>query len=627
MRHTIITNTILSIIFILMAACEKMPNEKPINYVPEWTHEAVWYQIFTERFRDGDPSNNPRLIDIQGSYPFDFPDSWAITPWQQDWYKMEPWAIESEMGFYKTVQMRRFGGDLQGVIDKLDYLSELGINAIYFNPLNDSPSMHKYDARNYHHIDINFGPDPEGDLAIIARENPLDPDTWEWTSADLLFLELIKQAKARGIRVVMDYSWNHTGSTFWAWKDVLENQQDSPYAHWYEIESFNNPETEENEFHYVGWAGVETLPEFKKIDLEGEREHGLPFEGNLDPEVVKHIFDVTRRWMDPDGDGDPSDGIDGFRLDVAEQVPLGFWRDYRKFVRSINPEATLIGEVWWQYWPEVMADPIPYLNDVFDSVMHYRWYMPTRSFLANTLPEVSATEYVAHLDSVMNHIPDENMKAMMNLTSSHDAPRFATSVFNKGRYKYQVNPRENPEYKLHKPDDLTWQQQKLILINQFTFIGAPHIWMGDEMGMWGADDPDNRKPLMWDDIDFENEQYHPMKGKTVNNRVRFNDEVFSFHQHMIAMRKQYPALIHGSIEWLYADDASSSLAYKRELDDTEIIVLFNASDQPQELTVKTGYFTYFNILNCNESYSADSELTVTLPPIEALILSNICNDL
>jgi len=109
---------------------------------------------------------------------------------------------------------------------------------------------------------------------------------------------------------------------------------------------------------------------------------------------------VTRRWLDPDGDGDPSDGVDGFRLDVAEMVPLGFWREYRSFVRAIHPEAYLVGEVWWEQWPETMYDPAPGLQgDVFDAVMNYRWYMPTRSFFAGTPPGLTATEYVAALDS------------------------------------------------------------------------------------------------------------------------------------------------------------------------------------------------------------------------------------
>ena len=130
---------------------------------------------------------------------------------------------------------------MQGILDKLDYLEELGINAIYLNPINDPPSMHKFDARNYRHIDIHFGPDPEGDKKIIASEDPLDPGTWQWTSADQLFLKLIKELHQRNIRVIVDYSWNHTGIKFWAWEDVLKNGAQSKFASWYEINEFDDP--------------------------------------------------------------------------------------------------------------------------------------------------------------------------------------------------------------------------------------------------------------------------------------------------------------------------------------------------------------------------------------------------
>ena len=156
--------------------------------------------------------------------------------------------------FYANLQLRRYGGDLQGVLNKLDYLKELGITAIYFNPLNDAPSLHKYDARNFRHIDVTFGPDPRGDMEIIASEIPDDPTTWKWTAADKMFLQVIEEAHKRNIKVVLDYSWNHTGVEFWAWKDVVKNQEQSKYKDWYIINSFDDPATEENEFNYEGVA-------------------------------------------------------------------------------------------------------------------------------------------------------------------------------------------------------------------------------------------------------------------------------------------------------------------------------------------------------------------------------------
>ncbi|MGD8277849.1 MAG: alpha-amylase family glycosyl hydrolase, partial [Gemmatimonadota bacterium] len=466
-------------LLLTLGACEAgAPQPGPVAEVdltvPAWAKDAVWYQIFVERFRNGDPANDPTLHDMAGSWPHVEPAGWRPTPWTHDWYRQEPWAVATGEDFWLTVQLRRYGGDLQGVIDELDYLQALGVTALYLNPVNDAPSLHKYDARTYRHIDRNFGPDPRGDEQRIAAEDPVLPGTWTWTAADSLFLSLVRDVHRRDMRIIIDYSWNHTGVTFWAWRDVLEKQAQSPYAGWYEIERFDDPATADtNEFAYRGWAGVTELPEWKKIGRPAGLTQGA-IEGTLVPEVRDHIFNVTRRWLDPDGDGDLSDGVDGFRLDVAEQVPLGFWREYRRFVRGINPEAYLVGEVWWERWPETMYDPAPWLQgDVFDAVMNYRWYMPTRSFFDGAPPGLTASGYVAALDAVAAGIGRDPVAAMMNLTASHDAPRFATSIYNPGRYKYRVTPRENPDYRIDRPDARTREVQRMILAQQFTYIGAP----------------------------------------------------------------------------------------------------------------------------------------------------------
>ena len=416
--------------------------------------------------------------------------------------------------FYGTVQLRRYGGDLQGVLDRLDYLQELGVTALFLNPVNDAPSLHKYDARNYQHIDRNFGPDPRGDERPIAAEDPTDTATWNWTAADSLFLELVREVHRRDMRVILDYSWNHTGITFWAWQDVLKRQRASPYADWYAIEAFDDPATPDtNEFRYRGWFGVPWLPEWRKIGRPDGKTTGrstAPWS-----RASESSSSTSPRWLDPNGDGDHSDGVDGFRLDVAEMVPLGFWRDYRRFVRSINPEAYLVGEVWWESWPDRMYDPAPWLQgDVFDAVMNYRWYMPTRSFFSGAPPVLRASAFAASLDSLAIGIPTDHLRVMMNLTASHDSPRFSTSVFNPGRYKYHNSPREDPAYRIERPDERTRRIQELILVQQFTYVGAPHLWNGDEVGMWGADDPDDRKPLVWSDLSYEDESAHPLRATT-----------------------------------------------------------------------------------------------------------------
>ena len=559
---------------------------------PAWAEEAIWYQIFVERFRNGDPSNDPTLEDMVGSWPQMQPEGWEPTTWTHDWYRQEPWAEATGQPFYYTVQLRRYGGDLQGVMDKLDYLEDLGVTALYFNPLNDAPSLHKFDARNYRHIDRSFGPDPEGDAAIMAREDPLDPATWEWTAADRLFLELIREVHQRGMRLIVDYSWNHTGVTFWAWQDVLENQRASRFAHWYEIEAFDDPQTPDtSEFAYDGWMGVKTLPELAKVDRAPGETRGA-HEGNLHPEVKVHVYNVTRRWLDPDGNGDPSDGIDGFRLDVAEMVPLGFWREYRQFVRTINPEAYLVGEVWWDSWPHHMTNPAPWMQgDVFDAVMNYRWYMPTRSFFAQAPPNLTASGYVAHLDSIMEGITPGFWKAMMNLAASHDTPRLGTSVYNPGLYKYRMHANGNPEFKVDRPDAHARAVQELILVQQFTFSGAPHIWNGDEVGMWGGDDPDPRKPLLWRDLEYEDETTHPVGLTRRHDLVAPDLRLLAVYKELIALRKAYMELFtDGEIAWPVIDDERRVLVCQRTLGTQRALIAFNASDAPREVTVPAGTY-------------------------------------
>jgi glycosidase len=573
-------------LFILLLAggcARESPPPKPASPnldVPAWATDAIWYQVFVERFRNGDPSNDPTAHDIEGFTAESAPKGWQSTPWTHDWYRQEPWAAATGKDFYATVQFRRYGGDLQGVLDRLDYLQELGVTALYLNPVNDAPSLHKYDARNYHHIDRNFGPDPRGDEARIATENPADPRTWVWTAADSLFLKLVSELHRRGMRVIMDYSWNHTGITFWAWRDVLARQRASRYADWYQVDRFDDPATADtNEFAYTGWAGVPWLPEWKKVGRPPGQNHGA-IEGNLMPGVRDHVFSVTRRWLDPNGDGDPSDGVDGFRLDVADVVPLGFWRDYRRFVRSINPEAYLVGEVWWEKWPDRMYDPAPWLKgDVFDAVMNYRWYAPTRSFFDRAPPFLTTSQYAASLDSLAIGIGPASLKAMMNLTASHDEPRFSTSIYNPGRYKYQDTPRENRAYRIDRPDQRTRQIEQLILVQQFTYLGAPHIWNGDEVGMWGAFDPDERKPLVWADLKYEDETTDPIGRPRHRDPVTPDTSLFRVYRELIALRREHLRLfVDGSLTWLLTDDASRLLAYARVLGRQQAIVAFNASD-------------------------------------------------
>ena len=220
------------------------PKNQP-EFVPEWAKGIVWYQIFPERFRNGDPKNDPTNDDIQGAYPHGHNPQWQIHPWTADWYAQQPYEQHTGEPIWTHLQRRRYGGDLQGILNSLDYLADLGVGAIYLNPVFTSPSLHKYDGATYHHIDPTLGPDPAGDRALIATETPDDPSTWVWTSADKLLLELITAVHQRNMHIIIDGVFNHMGLNSWAFQDVVKNRQASPYKDWFKIKSWGDPATGE----------------------------------------------------------------------------------------------------------------------------------------------------------------------------------------------------------------------------------------------------------------------------------------------------------------------------------------------------------------------------------------------
>jgi len=572
-------------LFLLLITSVKAFSQKTdFNEPPAWAKEVIWYQVFVERFYNGDKTNDQKAENVEIPPMNVFaPKGWSTTSWTSDWFEQEAWSKQSGKAYNEMLHHRRYGGDLQGVLNKLDYLQELGITALFINPINDAPSLHKYDARSYHHVDVNFGPDPVGDIKIIASENPVDTSTWQWTSADKLFLKLIDEVHKRGMKIILDYSWNHTGTTFWAWQDVLKNQEKSVYKDWYDIKSFDNPGTPGNEFAYDGWLNIKSLPELKKVNITTNKKAGNPYEGNIHEEAKEHIMAVTKRWLSPDGNA--AKGIDGFRLDVADQIGLGFWRDFRRVVRSIQPNAYLVGEIWWQEWPNDLMDPVPYTKgDVFDAVMFYQVYRPARYFFAKTNFEIDAKQFRDSLEFQWNRLRESNRYAMMNVASSHDAPRLLTDFYNSNKYKFQASPNDNKEYKTGKPDDETYKRLQLYLVHTFTSIGAPHIWNGEEMGMWGADDPYPRKPLMWKELSFEPERRNNFRpGNSEYDLVAFNQHHFDFYKKLIAIRKDNVVLNNGKLEFLKTE--GKFLSYKRVNNTEEIIVLLNIESTSQIFTL------------------------------------------
>lgn len=602
-----------------MSKNSPMQDACPFDEPPTWAKEAIWYQIFVERFRNGNPNNNPTLETCARASIDAQPGDWTLTPWGHDWYQQEAWAQKTGLDFYRTIQMRRYGGDLQGVLDKIPYLKSLGINAVYFNPLNDAPSLHKYDARYYHHIDVTFGDDISGDMNIIQGEVPDDPSTWKWTSADKKFLQVVQNLHAEGIRVILDFSWNHTGNQFWAFKDVEKNLEASKYKDWYHTRFIKDSDGKTT-LDYDGWTGIKSLPELRKVDSQGKIA-GHPYEGNLLPAIKNHIFDVCKRWMDPNNDGRFEDGIDGMRLDVAEHVPLGFWRDFRTYVRSVNPNFYLVGENWWTKWPDQLMDPAPWVKgDVFDAVMHYQWFKVARAYFAQPDDKIDLSEFKRQIDSIFLKYPPHTQQAMMNLASSHDSPRLVSSFFNNNKYKFRCKPQEDDQYRTNQPGENTFHRIKLFLLHQFTFVGAPHIWNGDEMGMTGADDPDNRKALWWKDIDFEAETPSAFSKYEYREVPKFNQALHDYYSALIQLRKSSPTWTYGTYNMVEVEKNNAVLAYYRKYRDETFLVIFNNHEISHEIALPSeavGAELVFKH-NLQDQYLGQKKLV--LSPFSALVL-------
>jgi cyclomaltodextrinase / maltogenic alpha-amylase / neopullulanase len=540
------------------------------DFTPDWSKGIVWYQIFPERFSNGDNKNDPKVTDQSGAYPFDDTSAFQIHPWTSDWYQLQPYEKKNGKNIWFNIQRRRYGGDLQGILNKLDYLRSLGINAIYLTPIFWSPSSHKYDALMYHHVDPTFGPDPDGDKKMMEKEDPLDPATWVWTKADLLALKLIDEVHKRKMRIIFDGVFNHIGQRSFAFRDLEKNQQASAYKDWFIVDSWRDS-AKGTTFKYKGWFGISTLPEFKE-DSTG-----------IVAGPKKYIFDATMRWMNPMNKG-IAHGIDGWRLDVAYNVGHPFWKDWRKWVRSINPNAYMTAE---------LVDPIektrPYLlGDEFDATMNYNFAFIVHDFFVQDTTGSSVTQFDAKLKELREAFGPGVAFNMQNLMNSHDATRLASAVANPdglkfgnwGRYFGWSQKSNNKNYNARKPTPEQIKKQKLIAAFQMLYLGSPMIFYGDEAGMWGANDPDCRKPMVWRDKKYDPETYNPDQTTHDPDEVKYNTDLFEWYKKFILLRKEYISLRLGDYTTLAVDDKQKLYAFSRKYGKEEVIVVVNRGKEP-----------------------------------------------
>ncbi len=543
---------------------------------PDWAKGAVWYQIFPERFRNANKANDPR-----GPAVF-------LADWSSDWYAVQPGEMESWRArramspdapipdrtggpLYHVIWDRRYGGDLQGVVEKLDELKDLGVTALYLNPIFEAESLHKYDASDFRHIDRNLAdpgtPPPRDGTYTPPNGETLDPATWTWTPADRYFVDVfLPEVHRRGMRVVIDGVWNHVGRRFWAFQDVASRGRESPYAEWFQV-AFDQEGRLES---WVGWPDRKNgeLPQFRQLD--GNRP--VPKFADLAPGPKRHVFDVTRRWMDPNADGDPSDGIDGWRLDVAAEIGPKFWREWHALVRSINPNALTICEVW-EPADKVMKP------DLFTTQMHYPFAFGAVQWLtglSTTRAPYGATDLARDLAHAFNEPPQVNL-VHQNLLASHDTDRFVNMLWNPGRGYDRDCAVQNGDdtrhaYKPGRPPSDIYERSILAAALQATYEGAPMVYYGDEYGMWGADDPTCRKPTPWPDLAIPDERAHDRADPALRARWRA----------WLTLRSDPrvgPTLRLGMLATLDSG-LPGVLAFERRLDETRVLVAINR-DAPE----------------------------------------------
>ncbi|RHF88923.1 alpha-glycosidase [Eubacterium ventriosum] len=512
---------------------------------PDWAKGAVMYQIMVDRFNNGDKSNDV----MTNEYAYIGRGVSKVENW------MEPPAVDGTRQFY--------GGDLQGVIDKLEYLEKLGVEVIYFNPIFVSPSNHKYDTQDYDYIDPHFGKivNDNGKLLEDGDNNNEHAQRYKVRTTDLanleasnkLFVELVEKAHAHGIKIIIDGVFNHCGS-FNKWMDkekfYTKNKnyksgayisKDSPYNLYFKFLEDRWPDN--NSFE--GWWGFDTLP---KLNYEGSKE------------LCDYIIEVGKKWVSPPYN------VDGWRLDVAadlghsQEFNHEFWKKFRKAVKEANPEAIILAEHY--------GDANSWLQgDQWDTIMNYDGFMdPVTWFLTgvdkhsdNSNPGMrgDAGTFKLTMQYQMSRMQNQSLLVAMNELSNHDHSRFLTRT-------NRMVGRVGTAGTAAASQDIDEAIFKQGVVMQMTLPGAPTLYYGDEAGVCGWTDPDNRRTYPWGYENFE---------------------ILEFYRETIAIHRQHKVFKTGSYKPLV--EQRDLLCYGRFDMDNAAFVAINTSDTDKTVSIPT----------------------------------------
>ena len=531
-------------------------SEHPVEYynfrimpgfsTPAWAKGAVMYQIFVDRFCNGDPSNDVE----DGEYVYIGEPVCKVKDWNE---------------FPAAMDIRRFhGGDLQGVLDKLDYLEELGVEVIYFNPLFVSPSNHKYDIQDYDYIDPHYGviiedggevlPEGEKDNTRATKYQKRTGDIRNLEASNRLFAKLVEEMHTSGMRVILDGVFNHCGS-FNKWMDrerIYEPQPEyekgayvsaqSPYRDFFHFFDEREEAWPYNK-NYDGWWGHDTLP---KLNYEDS------------PTLEEYILNIGKKWVSPPYNAD------GWRLDVAADLGYSneynhiFWENFRKAVKSANPQALILAEHY--------GDPGEWLQgDEWDSVMNYDAFMEPLTWFLTGMEKHSderrtdlwgnADNFVNTMNHFMASMLTPSLQVAMNELSNHDHSRFLTRTNHIVGRVAQLGSKAAEE-------GINLAVMREAVAVQMTWVGAPTVYYGDEAGVCGFTDPDSRRTYPWG---------------------QENRELVEFHKEIIRIHKREKPLRTGSLKML--SWSSNVLAYARFQEGEQIIVVLNNSKELKEVTI------------------------------------------
>ena len=563
---------------------------------PDWAKGAVMYQIFTDRFYNGDKSNDVETNEYY--YIGDY--SQRVTNWDK---------YPANMGVREF-----YGGDLQGVMDKLDYLQDLGVEVVYFNPLFVSPSNHKYDIQDYDYIDPHYGkivddggevlPNGVTDNSQATKYKKRTTGLKNLEASNELFIKLVEELHRRGMKVILDGVFNHCGS-FNKWMDrerIYEGEEDyepgayvsadSPYRSYFRFFK-EGPENWPYNGNYDGWWGHDTLPK-------------LNYEDSV--KLENYILYIGRKWVSPPYN------VDGWRLDVAADLGRSneynheFWQKFRRAVKDANPNALILAEHY--------GDPSDWLKgDEWDTVMNYDAFMePVTWFLTGMEKhsDEAREELLGNIDNFigsmahhMSNMLTPSLQVAMNELSNHDHSRFLTRTNHMvGRVEH-LGPEAANEY-------VNKAVMREAVVMQMTWVGAPTVYYGDEAGVCGFTDPDNRRTYPWGHED---------------------QELIAFHKEAIRIHKEHPALKTGSLKILGGEE--NILSYARFKGHDRIIVVINNRSERAEVKVpvweaeipikcrmehllysyKDGYTTEYE-----EYLVEDGEVVANMGPHSALVL-------